>query len=679
MKLRFSLVFSLLLMFTMLLVNQAGIVSSAAIEEAADQSIVMADASTGISIAGPITTTEGISITYTITYSDVVATGGVKYQFDGIDADKITVNPTPAASDTDGDDLIWAFEDIGADGTITLEVTHNDCGSISHTVWLLDTHDDPFSETKESSISTLIDCDEEPPEEPTCDGVTVTSVASGEWDDAATWDKGVPETDDVVHIQASHQIDGPKTWINVESLCNDGVLQSQLKRSLLIRANGFVINSKNASILGQDGVDNYGRGCGTRGSTVQIGPHPSDDDGVEITNDGTIQAGDGGDGTCSGLGGSVTLLGRNTTNGATGQINSGHGGDLTANNRSARDGGNIFIFGNFGGDGTLTNEGSIMSGRGGNANVAATNPQHGGDGGCITLISQPFVNIYGPIIAGIGGMGAAGGANGSYGCVIIDPEGYMDFNENARVSGGDIQINGGDNWTVDMSGIAGATPVISATGSITVAVGNGGVINLTGNNTTVLRADGEITFYAGEAGRVDESLRLDNGVVIGDVATGATTAPAQILRDISVSAPEVMPGEVGVQLELDIVVHNLSVATDTISIVVTDSEGWGVTASIDEVAVDALSGADVVLNITPPANPSAERTTIMVTITSQEEPTLVVTQEIEVLLDFVPTAVTLTDADAIAGTNWYLPALALLLVAGLLLASGRMVLVARKK
>jgi hypothetical protein len=683
MKLRLSLVFSLLLIFTMLLVNQAGIVSSAAIEESAAQSIVMADASTGISITGPITTTKGISITYTITYSDVVATGGVKYQFDGIDADKITVNPTPAASDTDGDDLIWAFEDIGADGTITLEVTHNDCGSISHTVWLLDTHDDPFSERKESSISTLIDCDEEPPEDPTCDGVTVTSVASGEWDDTATWDNGVPGTSDVVHIKAGHVIEGRKTWIYIESLCNDGVLQSQLKYSLLIRAKGFVINSNNADILGQNGVDNYGSGCGTRGSTVQISPHPSDDDGVEITNDGIIRAGNGGNGICTGLGGSVSLLGRNTTNGATGQINSGHGGDLTgdANNRSARDGGNIFIFGNFKGSGTLTNEGFIMSGRGGNANVAATNRQHGGDGGCIVLISQPFVNIYGPIIAGIGGMGAAGGANGSYGCVIIDPEGYMDFNENARVSGGDIQINGGDNWTVDMSDIGGATPVISATGSITVAVGDGGVIDLTGNNTTVLRADGEITFYAGEDGRVDESLRLDDGVVIGNVATspdGAHTASAHILRDISVSAPEVMPGEVEVELDIDIVVQNLSVATDTISIVVTDTERWGVTPSIDEVAVNALSGADVVLNITPPANPSADRTTIMVTITSQEDPTLLVTQEIEVLLDFV-TAVTLTDADAIAGANWYLPALALLLVAGLLLASGRMVLVTRKK
>ena len=686
MKLRFSLVFSLLLIFALLLVNQTSLVSSAAIDQAADQSIVIADASTGISIAGPITSDEGTVETYAIEYTDVVPTGGIIYQFAGIDAGHITVTATPAASTTNGDALIWAFEDIGADGTITLEVTHNDCGSISHTARVLDTHEDPGMEAKESSISTLIDCDQEPPEGPTCDpnDATVMSVASGDWRDTTTWDTGaVPGANDVVHIQAGHQVYAPAGWITIESLCNDGVLVSQLYRSLLIRASDFVINSKEASMLGQDGVDNYGTGCGTRGSTVQIRPHLSDPDGVEITNHGIIQAGDGGDGTCSGLGGTVSLLGRKTTNGATGEIYSGNGGHLTANvnNRRARNGGNIFIFGNFKGPGALTNEGIIMSGQGGNANPAATNPQHGGNGGCIILISQPWVYIYGPVIAGMGGMGAAGGMDGNYGCVIVDPEGYIDFNENAQVSGSDIQINGGDNWTIDMSDIDGPTPVISATGTIDVAVGDGGVIDLMGNNTTVLRADGDITFYAGEDGRNDEPLRLDDGVTIDDLADdpdGAATENAQILRDIAVSAPEVMPGDAGVQLEIDIVVQNLSVAADTITIEVTDSEEWGVTSSADEVAVDALSGADVRLSITPPAVPDADRTTIMVTITSQEEPTLEVTQEIEVLVNVV-TAVTLTDTDAYAGANWYLPALALLLVAGLLLASGRLVLVTRKK
>jgi hypothetical protein len=677
-------------MFTLLLVSQAGVVSSAARESSDSQLLSeVSVAADNINITGPITATEGTSVTYTIMYTDVVATGGVMYEIAGIDPMSMTVSASiePSKTYTDGT-YVWAYEDISSTGTITLDVTHNDCGSISHTASTLDTHDDPFDNTlQESSVSTLIDCGEEPPKPTTCQGVTVTvnSVASGNWDDPAIWNNGVPEDDDVVWIQATHVITGSKTWTNVGSLCNDGTLQSHTYRALLIRANGFVVNSQNAQILGQDGVSaDDDSSCGTRGSTVQIGPDPSDRDGVEITNHGIIQAGNGGKGTCSGLGGSVALLGRNTTNSATGEIRSGNGGNLTGdvNNRVARDGGNIFIFGNFKGSGTLTNEGTIWSGQGGDGSSTATNDQHGGDGGCIILISQPFVNIFGPIIAGSGGMGVNGGRNGDYGCVIIDPEGYMKFSADAKVTGGDIQINGGDNWTVDMSGIN--TPIITATNSITVAVGDGGVIDLTDNETTVLRAGEDITFYAGEEGRIDESLRLDDNVNINDVADDSddkvATEASRILRDIGVAAPEVMPGVSGTKLDIDIVIQNQSVASDTISIAVADSENWGVTASAGEVAVAALSGEDVVLSITPQAGSTADRTTITVTITSQEDPTLVVTQEIEVLVDVdVPTAVTLTDADAIAGANWYLPALALLLVAGLLLASRRLVLVARQK
>jgi|GEM_PF-1953839 len=192
---------------------------------------------------------------------------------------------------------------------------------------------------------------------------TISSVASGKWDDPKTWDAGrVPREWDWVSVQAGHTITMPDAPVMLGNggLCNKGILQSP-DNAFLLEVNASAVNNS-GSIIGKNGAAGYCHGVHVcdeiKVGFVKIKTNCHDEPvtdqngfpgtNVEIwassvINTGTIQAGNGGNDnqTCvwglpayGGNGGSAQIFSTKTVN--SGTIQFGKGG--TAAGSSVKDG-----------------------------------------------------------------------------------------------------------------------------------------------------------------------------------------------------------------------------------------------------------------------------------------------------------------------------------------------------
>jgi hypothetical protein len=443
---------------------------------------------------------------------------------------------------------------------------------------------------------------------------TIMSDGDGAWNDAATWDLDrIPTDEDVVMIQASDTVTGAAS-ANIQALCNYGALRSMGDQSLNIRATGFISNY--GSIRGAHGGVGDST-CGEPGSSIELRGRP-------IYNEGTIQAGDGGDGDqCGGDGGSTMVLGQNTIN--QGTICAGDGGDVLGTGQGrGGDGGDAHIWGKYREyGGYLRNSGMACAGDGGDGNTNATASQMGGRGGRLKLISLPYVYLSGgQHYAGWGGQGAGGGGKGYDGMVIIEPNVISLAGKDTRVAGGDVVIFGGKDWTLDLSNMDGAA--ISATGKITLAVGSGGTVDLRGNESPVLHAGESVAVFS-------DKVDLDEGDFLSDVADApeTTDSGSQVLYEVSLVGPGRITGEPEVTLPISLTVLNDGPMSDTYTLSADTTEGWSYDLQ-SSVEVDGLSQSDLTMSITPPSTAGNEDVgVITVTATSEADSGVVETTRIE--------------------------------------------------
>lgn len=342
-------------------------------------------------------------------------------------------------------------------------------------------------------------------------------------------------------------------------------------------------------IRGGDGGNGAPGGGGGPGGDVTLS-------GVPFDNDGLIQAGDGGNGDqCGGAGGSTYVFAENSTN--TGTIAAGDGGNTTDNLATAHggDGGDTEVWGKFfTWSGFLVNIGTITAGDGGSGNPGATIPQDAGCGGNLTLMAAPNVFLGGGThVAGLTGTPSAGGAPCTDGWVSIDPA-SISLTGDTHIIGGNVAVYGGEDWTLDLRNLN--SEVISATGDITLAVGSGGVIDLSGNATRLFHADGQVRIYADE-------IRLDPGVpLFALTGPNVITSSAQILHNVSVVAPDIMHAEPGEVVPLHFRVLNASPVTDTFLLSQGHSTVWNMNGLPYSITVGALGNQEVTLNVTVPSN-----------------------------------------------------------------------------
>ena len=451
---------------------------------------------------------------------------------------------------------------------------------------------------------------------------TVSSAGSGVWGDPNIWTEGrVPGSSDVVLVHQSHQV-VMQGAASVRGLCNYGTLHGNAGSVLELAASEFIDNY--GYIIGQNGTTASGSQCAQNGGKIEI------EGGMPVNNYGTIQGGDGGIGEqCAGNGGSVFVFGRNTTN--KGTICAGNGGNISGRLAGAQPGhgGDTHLWGKWEGQGSLINSGIACAGSGGHGNPTATGTQNGGNGGTLKLISLPNVILdNGEQFAGKGGDGAGGGARGRDGRVIIEPQTISLRGPNTRVWGGDIVIFGGDDWTLDLRNIS--TAAISATDTITLAVGNNGTVDLRGNSQKVLSAANRVIIAS-------DQVLLDDGVTLQGVAGQNVESVGQrLLYDLSVSQiDDIYFGRPGVSVPIHTTALNGGPTTHNVSVGMEDTANWQLDPANLEVAVAAIDSRDLILKVTPSQDAAIGSSSIVtVTIRSQDDPSIVVVLPTKVVVPY---------------------------------------------
>jgi hypothetical protein len=468
------------------------------------------------------------------------------------------------------------------------------------------------------------------------------------WDSDIAWNRlqnptgsaapNRPTDQDVVRIKSGHIFFGPADSNTVvKTLCveSGATLQSidNQGTALAIRATDFIGNW--GTILGQDGADEtepcsaitaVGTGaCAKRGASVilKVG---SVDSGNPLVNEGTIRAGKGGSGSqYAAAGGDAIVLGRNVLN--KNVIQAGDGGDISGSLAGeSGPGGLTQVLGNFGGNGYLRSETDtqIVAGNGGNCNYSATEPQMGGKGGDLWLMTIPDVYLG-------GGNHHAGKAG--YNCTKTRGDGRVGIEPNivslagasTRVEGGDIFIYGGDDWTLDLSNLTG--PVVNATGNITLAVGERGTIDLRGSSGRIFNAIGQVSLFADNI-LLDEDKKLSDLIEASQIVVG----PHKILHDVALTGATRVVGEPNTTTLLTLTLANGSPVNDTFSLTMTDSGNWVSSSLPSTLELTGLGIADLTLPIPLPAE-IGMTDTITVTATSQTDPlvTAMLTIQVEVV------------------------------------------------
>ncbi len=196
--------------------------------------------------------------------------------------------------------------------------------------------------------------------------------------------------------------------------------------------------------------------------------------------------------------------------------------------------------------------------------------------------------------------------------VRIDPASISLAGEVTRVSGGDVLIYGAD-WELDLRGLA--PGAISATGSITLAVGPGGTIDLRHNGGRIFQSGGEVRIYA-------DQILVDTGVPLWALAgTEVIAGPGRILYGGSLLAPDLTEVVAGSVVSVHVTLLNTGPTTDTFDLSVTDTAGWPLSGIPFQVTVSGLDHADLTVQVNVPTGaPGGSIDEITLQATSQADP-----------------------------------------------------------
>jgi Divergent InlB B-repeat domain/Leucine rich repeat N-terminal domain len=481
-----------------------------------------------------------------------------------------------------------------------------------------------------------------------CSPEQITIATTGQsplWENPAAWQRlqegpKIPSTNDVVRINSAHVMVG-LPLLQVKALCieNQAILLSRDDQgtALEIQATDYFQNQ--GHVLGLNGASNRRETCTTNcakpGASViikvgsqfeqqsKLGNFWWYGSGGPILNSGEIKAGNGASSLNYGAaGGDVLVLGRNTTN--LGLIQAGQGGHVLGTGAGqAGAGGLTQIWGNLGGAGHLYNQNGAqaIAGDGGKCNPAATEPQIGGNGGNLWLVSLPEVYLNDGIYrAGQGSHNCH--SNGTDGFVRIEPSIIDLAGAHTHVNGGNITIFGGKDWILNLRNTAGE--LLEATGDITLATGPGGIIDLRDNNTILLKAAGQVNLFA-------DTILLNNGVILADLieAKAIVVGPNKILQDVALVGNGSIFAQPQTLMPLTFTLSNNGPQADTYLLKVTDLAGWPLSFTEQPVSVAGLTHLIVTPQVTLPQTVGTTNVITMTAI-SQTDPNVKATAQISV-------------------------------------------------
>jgi len=203
----------------------------------------------------------------------------------------------------------------------------------------------------------------------------------------------------------------------------------------------------------------------------------------------------------------------------------------------------------------------------------------------------------------------------------IDPTLISLTGTQTKVEGEDITIYGGEDAVLKFEDLV--EDAILSTGNITLAVGNGGTIDFRGITGKVFKAAGEVKIHT-------DNILLDEGVSLTDLidASNIITAPAKIIYNVVVLAPDQFAGQVGETISVNFTIANNGPETDTYNIAVTDANGWTLGDLPTTVTLEGTDTRDLALDVTLPS--TSANNVITLTVTSQTDSEVSQTVEIQV-------------------------------------------------
>jgi PKD repeat protein len=218
---------------------------------------------------------------------------------------------------------------------------------------------------------------------------------------------------------------------------------------------------------------------------------------------------------------------------------------------------------------------------------------------------------------------------------------------NARIIGGrNLTLYGGDHFEMELSNLR--EGAITADETITLAVGEGGVIDLRGSAANVLKAGTKVEIFA-------DTVLLDEGVTLEELidAPSIVVKPSKIIFHAEITGPKQLDGKAGTTLPIKLTLLNSAAVADTYTLNVTDSAGWNLGTLPNTVTLDALKSTNLTLEVGLP-NTDNNVNVITITASSQADSTVVATMQVQVDVELPivvePEKVTLTITQPANGT-----------------------------
>jgi|GEM_PF-2405377 len=290
-------------------------------------------------------------------------------------------------------------------------------------------------------------------------------------------------------------------------------------------------------------------------------------------------------------------------------------------------------FGGKGGDVSITAKGG--SGTSGEIIAVKGSKTSGGNGGSVTVKNTCSNCSKVEAKGGKGGnltlngedLKLGGGFEGS--SVFIDPVITFAGEDLQITAEEDVVIFGGDNYELNLNNLG--EGAITAGRDITLAVGDGGKIDLTGNTRRIFKAANKVEINA-------ENVIVDDDVKDIIEAKETVVIPQnKIIYRVTMSGQKLAKGQPGTTVPMSLTVYNAGSTEDTYTLNAVSKAGWNVSGLPSSVTVKGLAQNELVMNVTLPAT-QGMADTITVTATSQADATVVATTEMIATTAQQPTA-----------------------------------------
>jgi uncharacterized repeat protein (TIGR01451 family) len=412
---------------------------------------------------------------------------------------------------------------------------------------------------------------------------TIQSVQSGPWNHPSTWDQNrLPNAEDIVGIHPKHTVlaQAPyyqEQWhhhIQIKGLCHHGLIRHGYQTwwyhwdgsryrdgygYFSLEASAFIYNY--GEILGNQGYSGYY--YGGQGGSLYF----STEGAFYNAPQATIRAGEGRNNQqYAGHGGHLEIHAQQTTN----------FGTLCAGNGSSKGyGGDLTITSN----GLFQNQGLLCSGEGQKGSV-------------LSIQSRPMLILNG------GRLRAT-----DNGKIWINSDRLL-ADKATQITGGQITLSTGKEGKLDLSRFA--ANAISATDQITVAIGNGGILDLKSNGDPAVKAP-TVQLHTDHIWLPD-GKSLTEQINSPHVLIGI----AKTLSKVALNAPTNFAAQPTQTLMIPLTVINQGAEWATYQFNVTDTAAWELGTLPSNLRLDGLQSKTVLFKVTLPTTASENSITINV-------------------------------------------------------------------